>query len=213
MRPINELWIYGDSLSTGTHGKNAYLDGLRARLSIRHITNYSVGSSGLTRFTPDCMASIVDRQMKEGFPAEAGRPDIILVWHGTNDWYWGSPLDLYGREIDRITGLLRSFAPDALLLWPNAVFRLEKPDGGERVADAFSNPNRNGDTLLDFMGILESHGARQHFPVIEMGQSVNIHRYNETLYLEDHVHPNEEGYRKITNVLAREIEKHWSDMA
>lgn len=213
MRPINELWIYGDSLSTGTHGKNAYLDGIRERLPIRHITNFSVGSSGLTRKTPDSMISIVERQIKEGFPEKAGKPDIILIWHGTNDWYWGSSLDLYGREIDRVTGLLRSFAADSLLLWPTAVFRLEKPDGGEAAADAFSNPNKNGDTLFDFMRVLEAHGEQQHFPVIEIGKAINIHRYNETLYLEDHVHPNEKGYRKIANVLSNEMGKYWSYMA
>ena len=85
----------------------------------------------------------------------------------------------------------------------------DRRDGMTRVADAFENPNKLGRVLGDYVDALRDCATVGHFPLIEMGQSVNIHLSNEGQCLEDHVHPNEEGYRRIANVLIREIQAYW----
>lgn len=211
---MRNLLIYGDSLSTGTHGENAYLDTIRRELGLENIMNFAVGSSGLTEHTPNSMMSILRKQIAEFFPLE-NTPDIILVWHGSNDWYWGSPLGSYDDEqsfrgaIRFAVETLRKQYPDALIVWPTSIFRLEKPDGMTDVADGFINPNKNGDTLADIVLTLREAAVRFHFPLIDMGSLVDIHLHNEEKYMEDHVHPNASGYEKIARALCSEIKKYW----
>ena len=206
--PINEMWVYGDSLSNGNHGKNAYYDTLVRELEIKKLRNFAVGSSGLSANTPNSMVSILKRQLAENFKDE-GIPDIVLIWHGTNDWYWGTRPEVYREDVLSVTSRLRERYPDTLLLWATPIFRMENPNGMQRVDDAFVNPNKNGDVLGDYTKILRECALVAHFPLIEMGQNVNIHMANEGKCLEDHVHPNEEGYRRIARVLVSEIRAYW----
>ena len=205
---IREMWVYGDSLSNGNHGKNAYYDRLTEALGIEKIRNFAVGSSGLSAGTPNSMVSILARQTAEHFAGESA-PEIILAWHGSNDWYWGTPIETYRADVLSVTRTLREHYPAALVIWATPIFRLENPDGMIRVADAFENPNKIGRVLGDYVDALRDCATVGHFPLIEMGQSVNIHLSNEGQCLEDHVHPNEEGYRRIANVLIREIQAYW----
>ena len=210
---MRNLFIYGDSLSTGTHGKNAYLDTIQQTLGIEKIHNFAVGSSGLTEHTPNSMISILRRQMTD-WDQLGEAPEVILIWHGSNDWYWGSPLGNYDDDrsfrgaIRFAVDTLRKQYPDALIVWPTPIFRLENPDGMPRVADAFINPNKNGDTLTDFELALREASIRCHFPLIEVGTTVDIHLYNEASHLEDHVHPNASGYEKIARALCSGIQKY-----
>ncbi len=48
-----------------------------------------------------------------------------------------------------------------------------------------------------------------HFPLIDMNRQCHINALNEEICLEDHVHPNAEGYRRISRVLIREIRRQW----
>lgn len=211
---LSNLWIYGDSLSSGTHGRNAYHDALRESFGITELKNFAVGSSGLTETTPNSMVGILKKQENEDLgPA----PDVILIWHGTNDWYWGSPLGeagstdaaTYRGAVRWAVETLRSRYPQALIVWPDSVFRWEKPDGGTEVGDAFSTPNKLGLTLTDYCLALREETLRCHVPMIEMGTRVDMHRWNMEQFTEDHVHPNERGYERIAAVLIREIAAQW----
>ena len=46
-----------------------------------------------------------------------------------------------------------------------------------------------------------------------MNRQCHINAFNEEICLEDHVHPNAEGYRRISRVLIREIRRQWSVIA
>ena len=211
---MRNLFIYGDSLSTGTHGDNAYLDAIKSELGIEKINNFAVGSSGLTEHTPNSMMSILRNQMQD-FSQISDTPDVILIWHGSNDWYWGSPMGSYDDEstyrgaIRFVLDVLRKQYPEALIVWPTPIFRLENPDGSTCVDDGFINPNKNGDTLADVTNVLHEASVRFHFPIIDMGALVDIHLYNQEKHTEDRVHPNASGYKKIARALVHEIRKLW----
>ena len=45
-----------------------------------------LGPAGFQK-TPNSLISLLENQ--ENLPKDA---DLIIIWHGTNDWYWGAPL-------------------------------------------------------------------------------------------------------------------------
>lgn len=210
---IGRVWIYGDSLSTGTHGGGAYLEALARELHVTQLHNFAVGSSGLSRITPNGMLEIMDRQVREKTWETLEAPDLIFVWHGTNDWYWGTPIGSYQDEggdgficsAGQAVSMLRQRFPEAKIVWATPIFRWEQPDGGDRAGDAFLLANKEGHTLYDYGKALEEASWRYHFPLVDVGRMVNIHRYNEENYLEDHVHPNRAGYERIERILIRGI--------
>ena len=55
---ITDFCIYGDSLSDGTHGENAYLNEIKREFGIERLRNFAVSASGLTEQTPNSMVSI-----------------------------------------------------------------------------------------------------------------------------------------------------------
>ncbi len=207
---ISDFWIYGDSLSDGTHGNNAYLDEITREFGIQRLRNFALSSSGLTEQTPNSMVSILKRQAAEHFASLPDTPQLIFIWHGTNDWYWGSDPETFRRDVVWATDTLRANFPDTLILWATPIFRLEAPDRCALRADGYVNPNKNGHTLADYERILEDCSVRCHFPLIDMNRQCQIHAFNEAVCLEDHVHPNAEGYRRISRVLIREIRQQWS---
>lgn len=204
-----KLAIYGDSLSTGTHGEGGYEAMLKESLGLLETFNLSVGSSSLSKGSPGCMADLLE----EGRLPEAC--DIILVWHGSNDWYWGvpsgnqsdrEPSTFYGAISYAINTLRREF-PKARIIWVNPIYRMERPDGGELAGDAFQTPNKSGNTLGDYVDILERASLIHGFPVIDMRRLSGIHAYNAGYYLEDGVHPNKNGYVLIHSILDSEIRR------
>lgn len=213
---IRNLWIYGDSLSTGTHGENAYLDALKKEMDFENFRNFSVGSSGLTEHTPNSMVSILKKQLADLEPIPE-KPDVIFIWHGSNDWYWGSSIGevllddnaSFAGAIRWVVENLRAMCPDALIIWATPIFRLEKPNESDNYGDAFLTPNKNGNMMGEYVEALRNASLLLHFPLIEMGQKVNIHMANEADYMEDHVHPNAKGYHKIARVLIRQIKEYW----
>lgn len=86
MKKVKKIVIYGDSLSTGTHGEGGY-EGFLKKTFQAEIVNYAVGSSGLSFASPNNAASILIEP--QNIPEDA---DVVFMWHGTNDWYWGCPI-------------------------------------------------------------------------------------------------------------------------
>ena len=207
-----DMWIYGDSLSTGTHGKNAYLDALKEQLPVRELRNFAVGSSGLTEETPNSMIDRMKRQLREESYKECSPPQLVLIWHGTNDWYWGSAPDRFREDALWAADTLRQWFPETLPVWCGPIFRLEAPDGGKEAGDAWRLKNKRGHTLLDYWRALEDCSQAGHFPLLDMNRQVNIHMGNEGICLEDHVHPNEEGYRRIARVLIKSLKELTADL-
>ena len=78
---IDKVWIYGDSLSTGTHGDGAYLEALVREFDVVQLHNFAVGSSGLSKITPNGMLEIMERQIMEKTWESLEAPDLIFIWH------------------------------------------------------------------------------------------------------------------------------------
>ena len=198
---MKTIAIYGDSISTGTHGEGGYEAMLKSSLSLEKVYNFVVGSSGLTRKTPGGMLEVLD---KNPVPEDA---ELFLIWHGSNDWYWGSGMEEFSHGVKEAVNRLRAAAPTAELVWVTPIYRFECPDGMAQAGEAYELSNKNGYTMLDYYEELERSSKRLGFPLIDMRRLCGIHRDNAGIYLEDRVHPNRAGYHRIGAVLDREIQR------
>lgn len=198
---MRSIAIYGDSISTTSHGNGGYEDKIKEGLKLNKIYNFSVGSSGLTPATPNHMLGILESRP---IPEEA---DVILIWHGSNDWYWGSTIEAFTEGIREAVERLRNGAPKAFLVWCTPIFRYEMPYEGKEKGEAYQMKNRVGQTLYEYCRQLEESSQRLGFYLLDMHRCTNIHRENMDCYLEDQVHPNERGYEKIAKVMIHELER------
>lgn len=196
---MKKIAIYGDSISTVNHGEGGYEKQLKDSLSLDQIYNFSVGSSGLTRDTPGGMLEVLDRIP---VPEDV---QMFLIWHGSNDWYWGSGLNKFSNAIRTAVDRLRAAAPSAQLAWVTPICRFECPAGTESEGDAYELPNQKGLTMMDYYEEIERASKQLGFYLIDMRRLCGIHSKNAALYLEDRVHPNRAGYERIASVFEREI--------
>lgn len=195
---MKKLLIYGDSLSSGTHGNGAYLKQLENNLKIS-LTNRSIGSSGLSVTTPNCMIEQIEKYHDVKY-------DIILIWHGTNDWYWGTPMDLFTKSIEKVITILRERNPEAMIVWAGPLYRFETPNGTEAIhSEANFCKNKEGFTLSEYTNILEKKTKEFHVKWINIDASTQITQFNSDVFLEDKVHPNAKGYERIAKCLTKEI--------
>lgn len=201
------LAVYGDSLSTGTHGDGGYLADLR-RAGAEPLFLHAVGSSSLAPSAPN---SLVDVLRRPG--TLHPRLDVALVWLGTNDWYWGTPL---GDRDDRdpstylgawhhCVGLLREVSEGLRIVAPTPLWRDELPHGVTEGGAAFTCPNRLGHTLTDYADALVAVAADLDLELVDMTTATGLGAADAEACFEDRVHPNRRGYQVIGPVLARAV--------
>jgi len=220
MKRIKRLLIYGDSISTGTHGDGGYEPGLLKAFEPDMLANFSVGESGLSPQTPGGMLKILKEQEQTDHAASQDA-DLILVWHGTNDWYWGTPLGALGDKtedtfygcIHQAIGRLRKRNPEALILWGTPLYRWGMPNGGRQPGSADELKNKAGVTLLDYQKVLCDSAEQEGFSLIPIGQLTKISEKNAEQFLEDRVHPNRAGYERIEQVWIQQIRDRWEGRA
>lgn len=135
--------------------------------------------------------------------------DAVIVWAGTNDWFYGVPLgEPDGRLPDNFCGSLRKTMltvseryPTALSFYVTPVYRYSEYDGETVKFEAFDTKNAVGHTLYDYYKCIKEVSERAGFPVCDMRTASGINKSNHTTYLRDGVHPTEFGYKRIANIL------------
>lgn len=210
LNKYNKISIYGDSISTVNYGDGGYENMLKESLFLDEIYNFSISSSGLSLDTPNNMVSLIKEQ--KNIPKDV---DLILIWHGSNDWYWGTEIgNLYDNDvttfwggIDFVIKKLRKTVPMAKIVWITPIFRKEMPYLGDTVKEGYELKNIKGYTLLDYYKIIELASKKYGFNLIDMRRLTNFHEDNAKYFLEDNVHPNKYGYKIIHNILNIEIKK------
>ena len=201
---MKRMVIYGDSISTGTHGAGGYQPALTKGLGLKQVWNFAVGGSGLSPETPDNLLSIL---REKPVPPQA---ELVLIWHGTNDWYWGAPLASFEASIAEAVALIRRQVPLARLVWLTPIYRFQAPDRTEREGNAHITLNIAGHTLSDYRDILERQSKQWGFFLLEIDRMCDLHTQNEHLFYEDRVHPNRAGYERLEQVIVREC-KRWAE--
>lgn len=198
---MKRMAIYGDSISAGGYGNGGYEEKLKQTLKLDHIYNYAVSSSGVAGCTPNNLLTILEEQP---IPADA---ELFLVWHGSNDWFWGSEPEVFRQAVADAVGKLRQAVPDAPIVWVTPIYRCEQPHNGTVRGDAGITVNRVGQTMAGYVRVLAEESITAGFDLLDMGRLCGITADNAAEFLEDFVHPNEAGYDRMVPVLAAGIKK------
>ncbi len=133
--------------------------------------------------------------------------ELFLIWHGSNDWYWGSELEAFSEAIEAAVDRLRAAVPTACLVWVTPIYRFECPDGMAQAGEAYELPNKSGYTMLDYYVELERASKRLGFPLIDMRRLCGIHRDNAELYLKTGFIPTGRATRGSARSLPGEIQR------
>jgi len=201
------LVIYGDSISTRNYPNGGYGQCLQQQLGLETVYNHAIGASALTDGTPNNLIRLLDDESK--LHADA---DLVIIWHGTNDWYWGAPVgDIAGGDLENegtYVGALnhairkiRTAAPQAKLICMTPIWRYQAPDGCTAAAEAWSNPNKIGATLRDYCNALQEMSRLLCFPVVDLRTLTNFNEFNQPVYQPDLVHPSDAGHQVIADIL------------
>jgi lysophospholipase L1-like esterase len=204
---IKTAVIYGDSISTKDFGEGGYENQIKEKLGIEMIYNHAISSSGLSSTTPFNMIGLLDN-----FDNIHPEADLIIIWHGTNDWYWNAPLvssesdtSSFSSDLETVIKILQEKCSRANIVFLTPLFRYQAADKCEMAGDAYTNTNYIGYTLNDYYEVIVESSKKLGFTVIDMRTLTNFHYYNTDRYMHDYVHPSKEGYNKIADILAKQI--------
>lgn len=200
MSPV--LVVYGDSISTGSHGSGGYLAALA---ELGEVRNHAIGGSPLAPTAPGSLVEVLADPAR--LHADA---DVAVVWHGSNDWFWGSPLGdpdapaagSFRGALRRCVATLLAAAPGVRVLVPLPLPRFEAPAGTAVAGDAHTTPNRIGATLADYAAVLAEEADRG-YRVVDLAMA-GLSIATPQLY-EDRVHPNAAGYARIAGPLTAAV--------
>lgn len=142
--------------------------------------------------------------------------DIVIIWHGTNEWYWGAPLgtcedeseDTFAGAISSAVHKLRRINPEVKIIWITPIFRHQPPNNSSSIAEAWDSKNSAGFTMKDYDAIIWEQSNRLCFPIIDLRRLANFGVENKHIYYRDIAHPSEKGFDLIADLIARHL-KQW----
>lgn len=207
---IEKLVIFGDSISTPLIGDGGYAALLRELLQPKELCNFAVAASGTSLVTPDNLLGVLQNHADD-----CNNADVIILWHGTNDWYWGSPVGQLGSfndqtyigALEKAITTIREHAPNALLVTATPLFRLQAPDGSETVGDAWFTKNKVGATLSDYEKALRDTAKAYCVPVVDARALTGFCAQNRTRFQPDDIHPGKEGCDILARIFAEHIKR------
>ncbi len=197
---VTRLIIFGDSISTTNFSGGGYEKMLCEALNVSHDTshveNHAVNAAALSEGYP---FSVVE-QLENASP-EAGA-DCVLVWAGTNDWFYGVTLDEFRRSLEKVVDLIGEKYPFAESVICTPIWRLSERADTELKAVADVTKNPVGLTLDDYRQAV----VRSDFDnICDMNSLLCVNEENHTALLRDGVHPSKLGYTRIAEMLGKFI--------
>ena len=205
--------IYGDSISLDSYPGGGWPSRVATALQPAAMYNHAIGASGLSATTPNNTITKLNEPEWQHPDAE-----IAIVWHGTNDWYWGAPVGkigeadkaTYAGAIEGMVRQLRQINPQVKIVWMTPILRCQPPHEIDASAstEAWDTPNRIGATMRDYVDVLTEQSRRLCFPLIDLRRLTGFSPENKHLYYRDIAHPSEAGFDRIADLIARHL-KMW----
>lgn len=193
---MRKIICHGDSLTQGADIEPAFRwpSLLQNALGGVETTNTGIGGDTttglLSRFSPDVLSQ---------------QPDAVILMGGTNDFWWGLPVNI-------VIANLYTMAYQARHHGIAPVFGLPTPfDVQQALQQPWNPPEQGYERLLNDIKILTQRLAKEaresEIPVLNFhGLFLDKnHKVNPALFLEDGVHPNGQGHRKMAALAAVEL--------
>jgi lysophospholipase L1-like esterase len=204
------LAIYGDSISLDNYPDGGWPTRVTAELRPSACYNHAIGASGLSATTPNNTVTKL-RQPAWQHPDA----DIVLVWHGTNDWYWGAPVGTVGDAdestfagaVESTVRTLRQINPQVRIVWMTPIPRCQPPHEctDADFAEAWEQKNRVGATQRDYAAILHAQSQRLSFPLIDLRTLTGFSADNYSQFYRDVAHPSALGFDRIADLIVRHL--------
>ena len=198
--------MFGGSLSVNKESDAAKQ--LWADLLNAEVTTYGVGGAGFSSLQGYTLQKQVE---------EAGVYDVYVLWASTNDYTnsrecgtWKDYTALDGYDKSKLTtqcGGINYCIKTLLEKNPKAeiyFFTSLRFFGADAGHNPFSDqPNKTGKTFADYIDGQKACCAYYGIPVLDQFSLQGINEFNVDLfYLQDKLHMNEDGYRRIGPVQA-----------
>ncbi|MFL2118548.1 SGNH/GDSL hydrolase family protein [Marinilactibacillus psychrotolerans] len=138
--------------------------------------------------------------------------DFISIFLGTNDYmgtiYGGNvPLgnesdttrETFYGGINVAVDTLKENFPDVEIVFVTPTWRTNNEQLGGGSAE--ENANSSGYYLVDYVDALINRGDHYNIPTLDLYRESDINEETESKYLADDVHPNDEGFEHLGNLI------------
>lgn len=197
---MKKLVIFGDSISTYFHGDGGYIKHLNEANIFDKVQSFAVSASGLSKTTPNALSLSFKSHRKAIIEATH-----LLIWHGTNDWFYHIPVNQFKRELRELCIVVNQINPLVSITLITPLIRYQATFGNIHLINGYVETNQNGETLIDFEKAVRqiAHELNTGLICMRLETPFTIHTMDE--YFEDGVHPNEAGYNQIFIPIAKEF--------
>ena len=193
---MRKIICHGDSLTQGADIEAAFRWPSLLQNAMGGIETINTGIGGdttaglLSRFSADVVSQ---------------HPDVVILMGGTNDFWWGLP-------VNSVIANLFAMAYQARHHEIAPIFGLPTPfDMQQALQQSWNPPEQGYERLLSDIQTLAQRLAKEaresEIPVLDFyGLFLDEnHKADPTLFLEDGVHPNGQGHRKMAALAAGEL--------
>lgn len=189
---MKSLIIFGDSISTTTHGEGGYVGLINEAHHFDHVQSCAISASGLTSLTPNHLQLQIDNHNHD-----IRRASHVLIWHGTNDFYYHVPLQEFKDQLMSTYLSIKKINPSLQFLYLTPILRYQALEDEHQAINGFQSVNREGYTLIDIEKTIVAFTESMNLSVLIMRTSTPFHMDKIDHYYEDRVHPNKHGYHEI----------------
>lgn len=196
----DKSWItLGDSITRA----NGYQDNLKDLLGFSKVTN--LGENGQTMaWQPKNKSTYTVGKM-----INYKNYDLVTIFIGTNDFRYNKKLGTIqnsgSNDFDEKTFIGAYQLLIEYILASNPEINLVLITPPQRIHDGYDTNFKNevGSKLIDYVSAIESLGEIYSLPVLDLYREGGITKENINVFTRDGLHPNDIGYKRISDKMYR----------
>lgn len=204
----DNLTFVGDSITYGLHAtdsSHSYPSIIAKRAGVK-VFNEGISSATWQNGSANDSISLVSRSLDIDFT----RGNTVVLFAGTNDFAQNLPIGKSDDTTDKtLFGAINDTLKNIYAKNSKADVRLIAPMWRARINDATkfedieTTANSLGLYLKDYVDAILEIGNKYHLPVLDLYHKLNINQLNYSAWLADGLHPNDDGYKKLANIIGK----------
>ncbi len=134
-----------------------------------------------------------------------GKVDLITIFCGTNDFKLNVAIGDSNSDETYFYGALTKLIERIKSINPNVRIVLLTPLQRNNKGYSTENYNTVGHKLIDYVNATKEVGEKYNLQIVDLYHNSGITKDNLNLYTLDGLHPNNEGYKLIADILYKEV--------